>query len=193
LSEAGAFTTLIDRLRRGDNLAAAELLREYEPVLRRIIGMRLADSRVRRLHDADDIFQSVFGSFFVRMALGQYDIGSQEDLLKLLATMVRNKVVNKQRRRSLENQEELRVPLDRQIAQDGSAPGDAILHEELLRKAALLLSSKEQELVALRKQGLEWGAIAERLGSTPEGLRKRLARAVDLVVKQLGLDDTCRT
>ncbi len=183
---------MIERVRQGDNQAARELLRDYEPVLRRIVSMRLADGRLRRLIDADDICQSVFGSFFVRMALGQYDIGSQEDLLKLLATMVRNKVVNKHRRRTLENREELRVPLDHQIAHDGSSPGDALLNEELMRKAPLLLSAEERELVALRKQGLEWGAIAKRLGSTPDGLRKRLARAIDMVVKQLGLEDACR-
>jgi len=193
LSETGAFSAMIERVRQGDNQAAQELLRDYEPVLRRIISMRLADGRLRRLIDADDICQSVFGSFFVRMALGQYDIGSQDDLLKLLATMVRNKVVNKHRRRVLENQEELRVPLEHRMAQEHASPraspSDALVYEELVRKAPLLLSAEERELIALRKQGLEWAAIADRLGGTAGTLRKRLARAIDLVVKQLGLEE----
>lgn len=193
MSETGAFSAMIERVRQGDNQAAQELLRDYEPVLRRIISMRLADGRLRRLIDADDICQSVFGSFFVRMALGQYDIGSQDDLLKLLATMVRNKVVNKHRRRVLENQEELRVPLEHRMAQEHASPraspSDALVYEELVRKAPLLLSAEERELIALRKQGLEWAAIADRLGGTAGTLRKRLARAIDLVVKQLGLEE----
>lgn len=42
------------------------------------------------------------------------------------------------------------------------------------------------------RQGLEWSEVATRLGGSPDGLRKRLARTVDLVVEQLGLDETRR-
>ncbi len=46
-------------------------------------------------------------------------------------------------------------------------------------------------MLELRKEGLEWTAIAERLGGTAEALRKKLARAVDRVAHQLHLDDYC--
>jgi hypothetical protein len=41
----------------------------------------------------------------------------------------------------------------------------------------------------LRKEGLEWGAIAERLGGNPEALRKQMTRAADRVAHRLQLDD----
>src|SRR2546423_1277058 len=43
---------------------------------------------------AMDLCQSVLGSFFLRAALGQYDLQTPAQLLKLLGTMARNKVVN---------------------------------------------------------------------------------------------------
>ncbi len=196
MAEPGDFSTLLARVREGDNEAAKQLLNDYEPVLRRIIRMRLADQSLRRLVDPDDICQSVLGSFFVRMALGQYEIDSQDDLLRLLATMVRNKVANQQRRRFLEKRQEMRVPLDNHLAETSAAvqssPSQSLIYEELMHKASTLLTDEERQLIALRKQGLEWNAIATRLGGSAEGLRKRLARTVDLVVKQLGLDETCR-
>ena len=53
----------------------------------------------------------MLASFFVRAALGQYRLDTAEDLVKLLATMVRNKVVDKRRRKRLDQQENRRVPL----------------------------------------------------------------------------------
>jgi hypothetical protein len=41
----------------------------------------------------------------------------------------------------------------------------------------------------LREQGHEWAAIATTLGGNPEALRKKLARAVERVARQLGLDE----
>jgi hypothetical protein len=51
------------------------------------------------------------------------------------------------------------------------------------------LSPDVQEVLELRNQGEDWAAIAARLGGSPEALRKKLARAIDRVAEQLGLDD----
>lgn len=45
--------------------------RIYGEPLRRIVRMRFTDARLRRQMDSMDICQSVFGDFFVRMALGR--------------------------------------------------------------------------------------------------------------------------
>jgi hypothetical protein len=38
-------------------------------------------------------------------------------------------------------------------------------------------------------EGLDWAAIAARLGESPVVLRKRLSRALDRVTHALGLDE----
>ena len=85
------FADLLQRIRAGDAAAAEKLVERYQPALRRMVHVRLVGDRLRRLFDSEDICQSVLASFFVRMALGQYDLEQPEDLLKLLAVMARNK------------------------------------------------------------------------------------------------------
>ena len=85
-----SFEGLIARVRAGDEQAAAELVRRYEPAIRRAARVRLVDTRLNRLLDSMDICQSVMASFFVRTALGQFELETPDQLLKLLATMTRN-------------------------------------------------------------------------------------------------------
>ncbi len=92
--DANKFRILISRVRSGDPTAAAELHREYGDQLQRIVRVRMTDLRLRRQMDSMDVCQSVFADFFVRMALGQFDISEPADLLKLLATMAKNRVIH---------------------------------------------------------------------------------------------------
>jgi RNA polymerase sigma factor (sigma-70 family) len=186
-----SFKELIERVRHGDEPAADELLRRYEPAMRRVIQVRLFDSRIRRVHDADDICQSVLASFFVRLALGQYEFDTPEDLIKLLGSMARNKIADKGRRAELEGPIDQRLHLS-EIAEgaakatDGT-PSQNIAIRELITEARRRLNPEDRRLLELREAGLEWIDIAQQVGGSPEALRKRLARAGALVAQQLGL------
>src|SRR6266404_4654229 len=94
MSEANDFHDLIRQVRAGDDAEAAELVRRYEPAIRRAVRIRLGDTRLARAFDSMDVCQSVMASFFVRAALGQYELDAPEQLLKLLATMARNKLAD---------------------------------------------------------------------------------------------------
>ena len=91
------FQDLIRRICAGDEAAASELVRTYEPAIRCAARVRLSDSRCCRLFDSMDICQSVLGSFFVRAALGQYELERPEQLLGLLVDMSRKKLVDRAR------------------------------------------------------------------------------------------------
>ena len=56
---------LIGRVRDGDARAAEELVRRYEPLIRREVRFRLHDSRLRRVFDSMDVCQPVLASFFL--------------------------------------------------------------------------------------------------------------------------------
>jgi DNA-directed RNA polymerase specialized sigma24 family protein len=73
MSKGATFRDLIRRVRSGDATAWDELVRNYEPAIRRTVGARLRNSRLRRLLDATDICQAVLLSFYVRVSLGRYD------------------------------------------------------------------------------------------------------------------------
>src|SRR5262245_28240441 len=73
------FPELIRRIRTGDADAAAELVRQYEPAVRRSLRLRL-DPRLRRTCDSMDLSQAVLCSFFVRAAVGQFQLDTPEQL-----------------------------------------------------------------------------------------------------------------
>ncbi len=189
-----SFEELLQRVRRGEEEAAAELLRRYEEPLRHVIRIRLVDSRLRRLFDVDDICQSVLTSFFVRAAVGQYELHRPEDLLKLLTTMARNKLADKARRPSVERNAEHRVPLEELPEQAITSPEDTpslqVALKELRCEVRRRLSPKERQLWELRDQGMEWAAIATQIGGNSEALRKRLTRAIDLIAVELDLESS---
>src|SRR5215468_8728847 len=99
------FADLIRRVRAGDEDAAAELVRRYEPSIRRVVRVYLRDPRLRRVLDSTDICQSVLATFFVRANLGQYELDTPESLLKLLATIARNKVTNEAHRQQADRRD----------------------------------------------------------------------------------------
>src|SRR5438309_10206244 len=109
MPEDRTFHDLIRRVRAGDQEAAAELVRSYEPAIRRAARVRLVDPRLQRLFDSMDISQSVFASFFVRAALGQYELEKPEQLLKLLVTMSRKKLADHARRETAARRDYRRV------------------------------------------------------------------------------------
>ena len=100
---------LIRRVRAGDQDAAAVLVKRYEPAIRRAVRFRLADAGLAALLDSMDICQSVLGSFFIRAATGQYKLETPEQLLKLLTTMARNKLISQARKQHAQRRDSRRV------------------------------------------------------------------------------------
>ena len=88
------FVDLIQRVRAGDEQASTELVRRYEPAIRVAVRARLTDPKLRRLLDSMDVCQSVLGNFFARAATGQFELDRPDQLVALLATMARNRVIN---------------------------------------------------------------------------------------------------
>jgi RNA polymerase sigma-70 factor (ECF subfamily) len=193
MSEASDFEDLIRRVRAGDEAAAAELVRRYEPAIRRAVRIRLADTRLARAFDSMDVCQSVLASFFVRAALGQYELDTPDQLLKLLAAMVRHKLADQVDRERAECRDNRRVEEGsaetREVVSAASSPSRQVAARELLQEVQRRLSPEERQLVELRNQGLDWAAIAARLGGSPGALRKRLARATERLAQELGLDE----
>jgi RNA polymerase sigma-70 factor (ECF subfamily) len=186
---------LLRRIRGGDQEAAAELVRQYEAEIRRAVRLRLTDPRLRRVLDSTDICQSVLANFFVRVAAGQLDIDEPQKLLRLLSAMARNKVLDKARRQQAGRRDQRRVEADPAAALDGlvdpaPGPSQVVAGQELLRQVRERLSAEERDLADQRAAGRDWAAIAAGRGASPEALRKQLARALDRVARQLGLEET---
>ena len=187
------FEDLVGRVRSGDPDAAADLVRRYEPAIRRVVRLRLGGGgRIDGLFDSMDVCQSVLGSFFLRVAAGQYVLDTPAELLKLLTAMTRNKLafqVRKQRAQKRDCNRDAQVGMDGHRLESAEAtPSRHVEARELLGELAKRLTNEERELVELRTQGHDWNDIAVRLAGSPEALRKKHARALDRVAKELGLE-----
>jgi RNA polymerase sigma factor (sigma-70 family) len=200
-TENGDFEALLKRVRAGEGEAAAELVRRYEPAIRRAARVRLVDTRLNRLLDSMDICQSVLASFFVRAALGQYELDTPAQLLKLLATMTRNKLANQVKGQGAMRRDFRRIDYRGNdsgdasvvggiaaLAEPGRTPSTEVAMNELLEEARRRLSPEELSLLEQREQGRQWSEIAAELRASPEAIRKRLVRAIDRVACELGLD-----
>jgi RNA polymerase sigma-70 factor (ECF subfamily) len=191
--DAPPFAEFLRRVRAGDESAAVELVRRYEPALRLEIRLRLRDPKLRRLLEPDDLCQSVLKSFFVRAASGQYDLDTPAKLLALLRAMARNKVAKQARkhqtlRRDLRRDVSLDVAAP-PVAAAGPSPSRIVIGREMLDALRGRLTAEERRLADLRSQGCEWAEIARELGGTPQARRKQLARAVDRAAREIGLDE----
>jgi RNA polymerase sigma factor (sigma-70 family) len=192
MTEDSAFQEFIRRIRAGDEQAAVELVRLYEPAIRVEVRMRLSDPRLFRVCDSMDICQSVLSSFFARAAMGQYDLDRPDQLLKLLVIIARNKVAFQARRQRAQRRDHRRnlslEGTETLVAADPS-PSRHLAGKELLREVRQRLSVDELQLAELRAEGREWSEIAARVGGTSQARRKQLARAVDRVAHQLGIEE----
>jgi RNA polymerase sigma-70 factor (ECF subfamily) len=188
MREDASFAEFLGRIRAGDEQAAAELVRRYEPAIRTEIRMRFNDPRMRRVVDSMDVCQSVLGSFFLRAASGQYDLERPEQLVRLLVIIARNKVIYQVRRQRAGIRDLRRdVPVDDAggVAGDSPSPSRVAAGRELLDAVQQRLSEEERRLVELRGAGHSWAGIAAQLGGTPQARRKQLERALDRVAEAI--------
>jgi RNA polymerase sigma factor (sigma-70 family) len=188
-----SFRDFMERIRAGDDSAAEELVRRYEAAIRLEVRMRIRDRRLNRLFDSADICQSVLASFFARAALGQYDLQSDGDLIKLLISMARNKVVSQVRKHHNQSRDVRRMvandDADLAVAGDEPTPSRVVMGKELLQRFRERLTAEERQLADGRAQGRAWAEIAAEYGGTPQARSKQLARALDRVARDLGLGD----
>ena len=192
MSEQNSFTDLIRRIRAGDNQAAADLVRQYGTAVRRHARLRLQDAHLCRLLDSMDVCQSALGSFFARAAAGQYDLERPEQLLSLLAAIVRNKVAFHARKEQAQRRDRRRVEAapveDLEVADPAPGPSRAVAAKEQLHEFLRRLTDDERRLADLRTQGRAWADIAAEVGGMPAARRMQLSRALERVSRELGLD-----
>jgi RNA polymerase sigma-70 factor (ECF subfamily) len=192
VAEELTFLDLVRRVRTGDEVASAELVRRYEPAIRIAVRARLTDPGLRRLFDSMDVCQSVLANFFLRATAGEFELQKPEQLIQLLATMARNRVTDHVLKEQAARRDYRRTERTRddegEFVDDGPSPSDEASIKELLQKFRSRLSPEERYLADLRAHGRPWDEIAAEIGAKPDALRVQLARAIDRVTRELKLE-----
>lgn len=166
-------------LRSRDADEVAQLLSQYEPIIRQAIHLRLLSGRLQHLVETADIFQSLVLDFLTQQPRAATGPG---DLHAYLARAVRNKVLarlRKEHRRAGEVKE----------TYDRVSPGPSaewlVEARDTLRAIRDRLPMQERHLLDLLGQGFSWPAIAAQVGGSPDALRMRLNRAIASIRTQM--------
>lgn len=189
-STGAAFTDLVCRAARRDKAAAAELVRRFEPELRRIVRFQLTDPWMRRFMDSLDVCQSVLAGFFAQLHAGELRLEKPQQVAALLGLMARHKVVDRARHHRAARRGGGRHGAEEMlqgVADQRTLPDDLAANRDLLDAVRGRLPEPERAILDRWLSGREWPEIAGELGGSPEALRKRLSRAIDDVAGRMGL------
>ena len=192
MGDTSLFADLLERVRGADSDAATELVRKYESAIRVAVRTRLSDPALRRQFDSMDVCQSVLGSFFFRMAAGQYDLRDPAQLVALLTKMAHNKLAMRARHQYRQRRDIRRDVRLGDLYQEPTAastePAQQTLGRELIELALALMEPQVRDIATRRASGMEWTEIAAQLGGTADARRKQFQRAVDQIALRLDID-----
>ena len=186
---------LVRRIVDNDDAAAQRLVHLYEPALRRYIRLHLTDPRLRQLLDSTDVSQSVFGEFFTLAANGKLNLDEPGQLVKLLATMARRKLLNRARDQHAGRRDTRRLQEDgwealKFVPDHRASPSETASDREVLHELHQRLAPEDLDLAHQWAMGRAWSDIASGQGTSPEAARKRLARALQRVARDLGVEES---
>jgi RNA polymerase sigma-70 factor (ECF subfamily) len=187
MADKASFADLLGRLRAGQGDAAATIVRQYGRRLEALARIQLGHGILRK-EDPQDVLQSVFKSFFRRVAGGQFCLENRQDLWTLLLTLTLHKC-----RHRVEYYTAQRRDIRRELPDlDGAdviwnmlarepTPMDAAILTETVQRLLDSLTEQQRPIVALSLEGGTVVQIARRLNVTQrtvqrvlKGVRERL-------------------
>jgi RNA polymerase sigma-70 factor (ECF subfamily) len=168
------------RLRQGSDDAATQLYLRYARRLRALTRARCS-ARLSRLVDADDIVQSIFGSFFRGAGKGLYEVPAGEDLWRLLVVITLNKIRSKANyfvaaKRDVRQTVTADGVDEQRLAYAGSAKDDLAFLQLSVQEALEKLLPLHRHVITLRIEGHEVAEIARQTG--------RSHRTVERILQQ---------
>lgn len=170
--------SLLRRYRLGHEDAATELYLRYAHRLRALAVAKTSPELARRV-DADEIVQSVFGSFFRGASNGFYDVPVGEELWKLFLVIALNKIRAKGNFHTAARRDVRRTADGELLAEQTHDQDTAELGflQLTVDEALEQLSPQQKEMVNLRIEGYEVAEIAEKTGRSKRTVERMLQEA----------------
>ncbi len=178
-----SFAELMAHLSAGDQQAAAEVFRRFT---RRLIGLARArlDGRLRQKVDPEDVLQSVYKSFFLRQARGEFELHGWDELWSLLAVITARKCG-----RWAQHFHAARRDVGAEVAAgpaDGSSvieafstepwPAEAVVVSDMVERLLRDLGQRDGEILSLALQGYSAVEISDQLGRPERTVYRVLGR-----------------
>lgn len=185
--------SLLRRFRNGSADAATLLYYRYAEQLLSLASARLGADLSPRV-DAEDVVQSVFRTFFRRVARGEYEVPDGDDLWKLLLVMALNKIRSAGTHHRAARRDVARTPQPAEGTPTADPPGDdetplAVLRlavEEVLGR----LSPGHRLIIEKRIDGHEVAEIAALAGRSVRSTERVLCEFRRELAAVLGVEVT---
>ena len=186
---------LIDLWRKGDHDAARQIVDRYFDRLLKLAQRRISQRLASRV-DPEDILQSVFRTFFVRLKEGQFAFQDQDDLCKLLMRITLHKTLrqvafhkaakrdpNLETNQGEHHAEQLLSLLDREPSAEAS-----VTFLDQLEHFLEQLDPQTRQIIEMRLQGHTNEEICDKLGVYDRKIRRAIEGVRDLAGDE-GLTD----
>lgn len=176
------FARLIARVKEGDEEAIRQLIDQFGPEVQIMVRRRLP-ARIRSQFDSVDFTQDVWSSVIIDFRDRSDPFDDPKHLLRFLAGVVQNKVTQEFRRQTrtrkydIAREEPLYVrrgnrDLPRELPASDPTPSEEMQAGDRLEQLVSGRSQLEIQIVQLRRDGLTFDEIAERLGLHEKAVRK---------------------
>jgi len=161
---AASDASLLRQVRGGESEAATQLYLRYANRLRALAAAQTSKEVARRV-DPEDIVQSVFRTFFRRVARGEYEVPPGDELWKLLLVIGLNKVralaaFHKAARRDVRQTEST----DARDNVAATEEDDLRVLQMTIDELLVPLPAAHRDIITLRIAGHEVNEVASRTG-----------------------------
>jgi RNA polymerase sigma-70 factor (ECF subfamily) len=175
---AQTLDTLLQHLSAGDDAAAEQLFRAYEPYLRKVVRRQLP-APLRAKFDSIDVVQSVWAHVLQGFREAGWRFTSPAQLRAFLATVTRNRLTDRVRHFHYVLDHERRLGEDENVGglfADDPRPSEVAQARDLWERMLALCPPEYHELLRLKRQGLLLNEIADRTGLHEGSVRRILRR-----------------
>lgn len=174
---------LVAEFRKGSESAARELFDKYCERLMKLAKRRIGQRMTSRV-DPEDVIQSAFRTFFVRVKNDQFVFDAEDDLFKLLVRLTVNKALRQiAHHRAAKRNPELEAgqasdaqEMMQQLCDDTPSPEVEVALIEEFEKFMGQLPPVDREVLSMKLQGYSTVEIAEKIGSYDRKVRRVLER-----------------
>jgi RNA polymerase sigma-70 factor (ECF subfamily) len=178
--EPDPLTEVVARLCAGDEAAAEEVFRAYEPYLRKVVRRRLP-AQLRSRFDSADVVQSVWADLLGGFREAGWHFPDAARLRAFLVKVVRNRLIDRVRRHGRAAARE--QPLTGEVLGELPAapqpqPGDLAQANDLWEQLLAACPPAHRDVLMLRRDGLAPAEIAARTGLHPDSVRRILRDVV---------------
>ena len=167
---------LLEKLSIGDEAAAEEVFRTYEPFLRIVIRRQLSP-RLQAKFDSMDVVQSLWADLVNGFRRGQWQFSNANQLRAFLVTAARNRFSDRYRthRLSLDREQPL-VPNDAQdiYASGQPSPSEVVQANDIWERLLELCPPEHKPILELKRQGASNADIIAQTGMHEGSLRRIL-------------------